>query len=132
MFLDANVFIYAFDTRKGKMTRQSARFLERVMAGEQHATTSPLVINEVLFYFHTNVGLEAAEDIYHNILSMQGIYILPVDIRVLRGVMDFVKQGLLVTDAFHAATMAANGISTLCSFDRDFDKIKGISRQEPK
>jgi len=41
------------------------------------------------------------------------------------------KHGLKPRDALHIATMLENGVSTMLSFDKDFDGVKGIERIEP-
>ena len=132
MFIDANVFIYAYDSKNGLKHQNSARLLKRIITGEQKASTSPLVINEVIFFFITNSGFEVARQIYKNMLSMQHLSILPVDRRVLDNVFAFMEQGLQVTDAFHAATMRVYGLQTACTYDKAFGQLKGITRQEPK
>lgn len=131
MFLDANIFINAYfsNDRYGKAAKS---YLERVVAGEQNATTSPFVVNEVLFFFMDNFGIEKTKEIHKNICSMQSLSILNVDGRAVGKAMDYIHGGLDVTDAFHAATMDVYGIDVICSYDKAFDKVKGIKRQEPK
>jgi predicted nucleic acid-binding protein len=38
---------------------------------------------------------------------------------------------LTVRDALHAAATLHTGAEGLCSYDRDFDEIKGLHRIEP-
>lgn len=130
MFLDANIFIYAYST-SGNQGRDSAALLEKVKEGQQ-ATTSGLVINEVLYYFMAHYGLDGAERVHRSITSLENLTILPVNDRVVAKAMDFIRQGLGVTDAFHAATMSVNHVETICSYDSGFDKAKGIKRQAPR
>jgi predicted nucleic acid-binding protein len=63
---------------------------------------------------------------------MPNLDLLAVDKKAAQTVPEFFKSGLEPRDAMHAATMKANSIETICSYDRAFDKIKGIKRQEPK
>ncbi len=131
MFIDANIFIHAHSSKsaKGKLC---ASLLERIKAGEQKAHTSVLVMNEVLFVLKNIHGFVQAEKAWNEIIELPNLSILPVDSTVLAKVMPLVKDGLEPADAFHAATMKANGISTICSYDTGFDNISSISRQEPK
>lgn len=132
MFLDANIFIKAVLSPKAPDGRLCNQFLERIIRGEAHACTSALVLNEVLYFFETNFGKERALRVFGNILAYQNLEILAVDQKILRHVAAFSMQGLDATDAYHAATMKANGIDIICSFDKGFDKISGIKRQMPK
>lgn len=131
MFLDANVFIHLYQS-SGKIRDRCKRLLSRVASGEQSAVTSPLVLDEVLFFFSNERGPPFAEHVWKNILGTPNLKMLPIDDAVLIHVLRYANDGLESHDAFHAATMHANGITTICSFDRDFDRIKGIARQEPK
>ncbi len=131
MFIDTNIFIDAF-IGKDKKSKNSWKFIERIINGEQHACTSPLVFNEILFVLINLKGEKFAKKIWKNIKRIPNLEILKIDTEVLNCVLRFVDDGLEVTDAFHAATMYANGITTICSYDKHFDNIKGIKRQEPK
>lgn len=131
MFLDANIFIHAHTT-KSREGELCAILLKRIETGEQKAHTSVLVMNEVLFIIKKARGFTLAEKAWNEIFALPNLEILPIDSAVLSKVIPFVKDGLEPTDAFHAACMKANGISTICSYDTGFDKISSIIRQEPK
>ena len=131
MFLDANIFIHSLIT-SSKEGNASVRFLERVASGEQKAVTSLLVFNEVMHFLIKKERLEDAKHFWRTALSFPNLTILPIDSNCANYIIPFLDQGLQTTDAFHAAAMKANGISTICSYDKGFDKIKGIKRQEPK
>ena len=130
MFIDANVFIYAY-TDKLERGKKSKAFLDKVARGEQNATTSALVVNEVLYYMHEARGMGGVEDAHRHIRSMNSLSMLPLDDKVVAVSLEYMRNGLQVTDAFHAATMKLAGIDTICSYDRGFDEKKGIIRKEP-
>ena len=67
------------------------------------------------------------------LMSYTHLSILPIDVKVAGESIAYMKEGLETSDAFHAATMKFAGVGTICSFDRDFDRLKakGIERQEP-
>jgi predicted nucleic acid-binding protein len=131
MFIDSNIFLNAF-LNSSKDADSSIKFLKRVDKGEQNASTSPLVIDEVLYVMLEKRGIDAAEDSWESIQKIRNLSFLDIDIKTLGNLMLFLKQGLYPRDAFHAATMKSNGISVICSFDKDFDRVKGIQRQTPK
>ena len=131
MFLDANVFINYY-VSKSSDGIACASLMRRISSGEQKACTSPLVIDEVIYYLIGKRGLPFAQKALQNILINQNIQMLPIDHHVLSRLPEYLGQGMAPRDAMHAATMRVYSISTICSFDRAFDKVKGIRRQEPK
>lgn len=132
MFLDANIFILAILSPKGKQGALCKKQLERMQLGEMNAHTSTLVLNEVLYYFEKNCSKEKALRVFNLILAFKNLEILPIDTKVLTHVPEFSNLRLEASDAYHAACMKTNGISTICSYDKGFDGIRGITRQEPK
>lgn len=129
MFLDANIFIHAYRNpeRKGSACRET---LERIKKGE-HAATSPLVIDEVVYVLDEQTGPERALKAAQNILRIDNLRILDINRLTCEYAIGYMERGLDPHDAFHAALMKQNGIQTICSYDRDFDKIKEIKRKEP-
>jgi len=131
MFLDANIFIYAYFGASGRQADACGKLLEKVLSGEQRATTSVLVAEEVLHFFVENKGKAMALQVLRNISENQNLAKLPVDGRVLMLVPEFIEAGLGSADALHAAVMKANGEAVICSFDRGFDSAPGLRRKEP-
>ena len=39
---------------------------------------------------------------------------------------------LMARDALHAAVVECHSLDGICSFDRDFDQIRGLRRIEPR
>ena len=132
MFIDANIFIYTYDSKSGKEFINSKNQLRRINMGEMKAQTSTLVLNEVLYIISSTQGLDKASRVWKNILALNNIEILSVDKNTLSHVIDFCRTGLETTDAYHAATMKAHGIKTICSYDKGFDGLSSIKRQVPK
>ncbi len=130
MFIDANVFIHAYDSG-GRQKASCLALLERIRRAEIRAQTSTLVLNEVLYYFQEDDD-ETAIRIFINICRTPHLQVLGVESTCLAHVPELVRQGLTASDAYHAAVMKCNGIDTICSYDKGFDRIPSISRQEPK
>ena len=131
MFLDSNVFIHLY-LDEGPNGQASKRLHARIVRGEQHAITSPMVLDEVVYHFMDRKGVGCALEIWDRMRKTPNLRVAPIDDTVMTHVPDFMRQGLEPHDAFHAAVMKANGVSTICSYDKDFDKVKGIKRQAPK
>ncbi|MFA6328200.1 MAG: type II toxin-antitoxin system VapC family toxin [Candidatus Micrarchaeia archaeon] len=131
MFLDANIFIYAFAGEGERQSRASKKLVGKIATGEQRATTSVLAVEEVLHFFLEKKGKAFAFRVLGNILENQNITIFPLDERTLSLAPGFIEAGLGPADALHAATMKANGEATICSYDKGFDMAPGIRRKEP-
>ena len=131
MFLDANVFIYAYLGSGERKTHSCRKLLDRISVGEQRATTSALVAEEVLHIFLCRRGKAFAFKVLKNILENPNLEVLSLDEKALTLSPEFIEAGLGSADALHAAVMKANGEMTICSFDRGFDSAPGIRRKEP-
>jgi predicted nucleic acid-binding protein len=131
VFLDANIFIHAYNSKDAKGQACSA-LLRSVSSCSQRATTSWLVLNEVAYYYLKSGRLPSALQFWETATLNPGLQILPIDAQVGRHALHFLRMGLAPSDAFHAAAMKANSIQVLCSYDKGFDKIEGIRRVEPK
>ena len=129
MFLDANIFIHAYHNRQIE-GKECGELLGRVRAGER-AVTSPLVIAETTRFLEYHVGKDYAVRSSRNILGIPNLQILEIDKKTAELAINYFEQGLEPHDAFHAALMKQNGIQTICSYDKDFDKIKEFKRKEP-
>jgi predicted nucleic acid-binding protein len=59
--------------------------------------------------------------------------VVPVTAEVLdraRRILDTDRR-IMARDALHAAVVMSEGLEAVCSWDRDFDRIKGLVRREP-
>jgi predicted nucleic acid-binding protein len=131
MFLDANIFIYAYLGSGERKAHSCRKLLGRISMGEQRATTSALVAEEVLHIFIGRKGKAFAFRVLKNILDNPNLEVLPLDEKALTLSPEFIEAGLDSADALHAATMKANGEATICSFDKGFDWAPDIRRKEP-
>ena len=117
-FIDANIFIERWSNDKAKELTDS---LER----EEHCT-SVLVLAEV---YH-KLKLKNVKNAFEYIRGIMGSI----------NVYDFTKDDLFnaikspsdlnVNDKIHIEVMKKNNIHTIISFDKDFDKVKAITREE--
>ncbi len=130
MFIDANVFIHALGSNPRSGTCRN--FLCRVESGEQHAITSVLVLDEVLYHLlvHGRTA-QQGEAALRKICAIPNLQVCPVDSEIFLSSLSFLAQGLDPRDALHAAVMKAHGVSTILSYDKDFDRVKSVKRMEP-
>lgn len=154
VFIDANVFIYAF-AADAAFGAPCIEVLERVEFGVLQGCSSAPVLSEVA---HRLMTLEACQTFgwpYIGIaqrlrkhldqvktlhrfrdaldeIGALGISIYPVSDRdVLRAAEMSQQHGLLSNDALIAAVMDDHGVTHLASNNEDFDRVPGITRYAP-
>lgn len=153
VFVDANVFVYAFapDPQFGPDCEQ---LLERIENHDLLGFTSTHVLSDVA---HRLMSLEAcatfgwpytgiAQRLNHHPAEVQkltrfrqaidaiiaiGIEVLPTATRHVVAAARFSqKYGLLTNDALVIALMSERAVTQLASYDTDFDRVQGITRVE--
>lgn len=131
ILVDANVLMYAAGGRHPHKTA-SARFVERVAAGEVEAAVDAEVLQEILHRYRAIRRWEegrALFDLARQVFSV----VIPVTVEVLdraRHLLDDHVR-LMARDALHAAVVLEHDLDGLCSYDKDFDRISAIRRVEP-
>jgi predicted nucleic acid-binding protein len=134
-FLDTNIFLRFLvqsDVAKAEACRRLFRALE---SGDEEATTSESVIAEVVYVLGSkrHYGLDPAmlRSRLAPLLQLNGLklphresFVLALEFYVQHTPLDF-------EDALTAAHMRREGIETVKSYDRDFDRIPGLRRVEP-
>jgi len=134
-FLDTNVFIRYLVADDPDKSAASHALLQRVQQSWETLTCTEAIIAEVVYVL-------ASPRLYH--LSHPEIRARLYPILTLRGLQIEHKETLLraldlyaahafldYEDALTVAHMERRNIETIVSYDTDFDRIAGISRQEP-
>jgi predicted nucleic acid-binding protein len=131
-FLDTNVLVRHLTGDHPTHSPRATAYLQRVEQGEQRARLTDIVIFETVYllertYRQPKAAIAAA---LLPLLEMPAL-ILPGK-RKFRQVFDlYVTLNLPFADAYMAVVMRQLGLSAIISFDRDFDRVPGISRKEP-
>ena len=117
-FIDANIFIERWSNPKVKEFTDS---LDR----EEHCS-SVLVLTEV-YHKLRKKNIKTAFEYIRGIMGAVKIYDFTQEdlFNAMRNEVD-----ININDRIHIATMKRNNISTIVSFDTDFDRDKSISREE--
>ncbi|MGH2535610.1 MAG: PIN domain-containing protein [Thermomicrobiales bacterium] len=136
-FLDTNIFL-RFLTRDEAAKAEACRALfQRLDRGEEQATTSEAVIAEVVYVLSARSGvgygltpsevagrLKPLLSVAGLKLAHKGNFARALDLYAAQPFLDF-------EDALSLDHMERQGITRLMSYDRDFDRVPGITRQEP-
>lgn len=118
-FIDANVFIERWNNPRAK------EFIDKLDKSDYG--TSVLVLSEV----HHKLEKKKIKNIFEYIRTIMGAItifeVTPTDF------FDAMKNPLQINinDKIHLAVIKRNNIQTIISYDKDFDKDKTISREEP-
>ena len=131
-FLDTNVLLRYLTRDDEEKAQRALALLTRVERGEEKLVTSAMVIFETVFTLqHTyKVPRERIRASMGDIIAFPGLS-LPDKRLCLRALELYATTRLSFADAYNAAFMQEEGISEIFSWDTDFDRLPGITRQEP-
>ena len=131
LFVDTNVFLrYLLADHKTQSPAAKRLFIE-AKKGKLILVTHPLVISEIFFmlYSYYKFTKEEIVEKLMMVLLFGGLEILEKNI-VFQAIAFYEKNNVDFVDAYAAAFALENKID-VCSFDRDFDKIKEVKRFNP-
>ncbi|MEZ5402516.1 MAG: type II toxin-antitoxin system VapC family toxin [Bryobacteraceae bacterium] len=130
--MDANVLMYAAGTdhpHKGP----SLVFLERVADGSVDAAIDAEVLQEILHRYSALKRWQDGRRVYELARRLFPV-VQPVTAEVLDRAKTLVDAdpGLSARDAVHAAVVLVYKAESICSFDKDFDRVAGCRRIIPE
>jgi predicted nucleic acid-binding protein len=133
-FLDANILLRHILNDSPVQSPACFRLIQSIEQGEMTVWTSDLTIAEVVFVLEGkrtyNMPRETIRDVLLPLISLPGIK-LPHKRTYQRIFALYTSLPIDFIDCYHAALMEQRGERTLFSYDADFDRISGITRQEP-
>jgi predicted nucleic acid-binding protein len=135
--IDTNILVYAFDSSEGEKHRKAKALLERCLKREESFFLSTQNISE--FYQVVTRKIEhpipkrEALEICKKLVAFSGFVKISPEPPVLLDAMKLDSEhGADYWDALIAATMRANGVSTIINENgKDFRKIPGIAVENP-
>jgi len=116
IFLDTNVFIYAFEFPKSN----SRKIIELLNEGKIEAVISERVIKEVQAYFKRYYGKDLAS-LFRNYLILSCTIVPTIHVK---DEMKKYRRKIKEKDLEQLAVVKKFGIKFLVSFDKDFKKFK--------
>lgn len=134
-YVDSNIFIYPiiYDPASVREAAHAKNFLREIALGKIEAYASPVTWDEVAWVVRKTLGTSISINQGRKLLSFPNLRILPVKRTTTLKAQDLMEEyGLKPRDALHAAIALENKITTVVSYDEDFDKLKEIKRIEPK
>jgi len=130
-FLDTNIYLRHLRQDHAVHSPKASAIFAQIEQGQLRLRTSDTVAFEVVFTLERTYK-QPRPLIAQGLLSLLDLpgVILPGKRRYHRVFDLYVNQGLPFADAFHAVLMDSLGIREIFSFDRDFDRIPGVTRRE--
>jgi predicted nucleic acid-binding protein len=133
--LDTNLLIRYLTNDIPVRANAVASLLAAVKAGAEQLYTTEVVVAEATFILSSkktyNVSHAEIARLLSPILRLRGVTI-PRKRVVIRALEIYGQNRKLdYSDALLVATAEQTGITTILSYDRDFDILPGIIRQEP-
>jgi predicted nucleic acid-binding protein len=131
ILIDANIIMYAAGARHPHK-QPSVLLLARVARGEIEAAIDAETLQEILHRYRALGRWEDGRRVY-DLTRQLFPSVIPVTAEALdraRQLLDS-SEHIMARDALHAAIVMMEGHEAVCSYDRDFDRIPGIRRQEP-
>lgn len=131
LFVDTNVFLRFLLNDNKTQSVSSRKLFFGAKRGKVTLVTNSLIIAEIIFILDSYYGFSKSDIIEKTkiILLFDGLEIPEKNI-LLHAISLFEKKNIDFVDAYVAAFALENKID-VCSFDRDFDKIKEIKRINP-
>ena len=135
MFVDANVFVYAFlkpsrklDDDAIEIKERAKKIIQRIEEGER-AATSLVHVSEVANVLEAGMNLARLSELLKTILGKENMLVLePTRDDYLLALDLAPEEGVGPNDALAIVLMSRNDIHEIYSFDKHFDDIEGIKR----
>jgi predicted nucleic acid-binding protein len=131
-FLDTNVILRHLLQDDPDQSPRATAYLLRVERGEVAVETADTVVFETVFTLERRHrrAKAAIRDQLLDILALPGV-VLPGKSH-LGDVFDlYVHHNIAFADAYHVVQMRRRGLTEIISFDREYDRVPGITRIEP-
>lgn len=128
ILVDSNVPMYLIGAEHPHKV-DARRLLERAIADNHRLVTDAEVLQEILHRFVAINRRDAIQPCFEVLLEIVD-EVLSVDLEVVEHARDIVigYPNLAARDAVHLAVMREHGIERICTFDRHFDDLPGVTR----
>ena len=134
LYVDSNVFVYPviYNPEVIGEAKKSKDFLLKIASGKVEAYTATVTWDEVAWVLRKVFGFEFSADESKKFLSFPNLRLLGVKKSTVFRAQELVeKYRMKPRDAVHAAVALENKITTIVSYDKDFDEMNEIRRIEP-
>lgn len=131
-FIDTNIFLRYLTKDNPPMYNKCREMLKNAVEGKVSLTTSCMVIAELIWTLSSYYKVPK-EDIIEKvsiIISTENLHIPDKDI-IADAIAIYSRKNIDYIDAYNAVFMKYHAIDEIYSYDKDFDVLEDIKRQEP-
>ncbi len=131
-FLDTNILLRHLLQDLPDQSPRCTAYLQRIEQGEIQVCTADTVIFETVFTLQRTYKVPKADiaSALLPLIELPGI-VLPNKRRYRTAFDLYLTLNLPFADAYHAAVMRSLKLTEIVTFDREFNRVPEISRQEP-
>ena len=133
-FVDTNIFLRYLTKDDPDKAQACLELFKRAEANQITLTATETVIAEVVYVLSSkrtyNLPRDQIRARLYPLLTLQGLR-LPQRRTVLRALDLYVAYEIDFEDALIVVHMERGAIRDVYSYDRDFDQVPGVKRQEP-
>lgn len=129
IFLDSNIPMYLVGADHVHKAG-AQRLIEAAITARQRLVTDVEVLQEILHRYTAIKRPDAITPAFEALLSVVD-EVFPVELRDTQRAREIIlahPDRVSARDALHLATMEANGVTRIMSFDADFDRFEHIER----
>jgi len=130
--IDANIVLRFLTNDDPAKAQACATLLEKVERNQQHVWLPDLVLADIVWTLekYYRQSKDKIAELLIPLVSLRGLHCSGKEI-VFQAFRLYVGHNIDWTDAFVAAQLLSEKTPTVYSYDRDFDRVAGLSRVEP-
>ncbi|HLF87205.1 MAG TPA: PIN domain-containing protein [Nitrospiria bacterium] len=131
-FIDTNIFLRYLTRDDPSRYEKCREILKKGVEGKIGLVTSEMVIAELIWTLLSYYKVSKADIVekISVIVSTENLYIPDKDI-IMDAVILYSRKNIDYIDAYNAVFMRYHDFQDIYSYDRDFDLIEEIKREEP-
>jgi predicted nucleic acid-binding protein len=131
-FLDTNILLRHLLQDVPEQSTRASAYIRRIEQGAQRVRLADTVIFEAVFTLQRTYRVPRAEiaAALLPLIELPGV-VLPGKRRFRTAFAHYVDRNIAFGDAYHAALMQSLRLVEIVTFDRELDRVPGITRLEP-
>ena len=132
-FVDTNIFIHYLIPIDPQRLRRCADLFRQAEQRAVDLETSVMTIAELVWFLQRppiRMNPPAVRSTVDSVMAIPGLRVEEAS-AVSEALELFAVNGLNFIDAFNAVRMRRRRIDNIYSYDRDFDRVPGVTRVEP-
>ena len=132
MFVDTNIFLRYLTKDDPSKYEKCKDLFKKAIEGKITLATSGMVIAELIWTLLSYYKVPKADviEMVSIIVGTENLFIPEVDI-IADALVLYSRKNIDYIDAYNAVYMKHYDYDEIYSYDRDFDSVEGIKREEP-